>query len=98
AAERALVRGNHAPVLDDDLLHDGETEPGAVVLRRDIGVEDAFAALRGDPGAVVVHVDDPEISGAIERDGDATLRARLIADGLRRIADQVDERSAEHLL
>src|SRR5580704_9631637 len=48
---------DRAIVLDHDLLDDGQPEPGAVRLRREVRVEDSLAHSFGDPWAVVFDQD-----------------------------------------
>ena len=44
---------NFPAVGEDDLLHDGEAEAGAFLMRREIGLENLLPAFGRDAGAVV---------------------------------------------
>src|SRR5690606_5148925 len=79
-----------APVLEDDLLHDGQAEARAFGLRRVVGVEDALDVVRGDPAAVVPHGDDE--AGGITMGLHPDLAATIGVGGgcsLRRVAHEV---------
>ena len=51
-AAEPLARPHHdrAVVLDDNLLHDGQAQAGALGLRREVRIEDALAGRSGTPG------------------------------------------------
>ena len=62
-----------APVGADDLLHDGQPEPGALtVLGREEWLKDVRQLVRGDAGALVDHVNDTSGGSACPR----TIAAR----------------------
>ena len=90
-------------MLHDDLLHDRESETGAVLLRREVRVEDPRARFDGDPRAVIVDHDRRALSLAPRAHShvaeDLSWRASLsrVADRLDGVAHHVDEDAPEHL-
>ena len=67
-----------AAVEFDVVFHDGQAQPGAFVAGGEVGLEDAFAQVRGHAGAVVLDDHqggevlalpgaDPEVAPALER-------------------------------
>src|SRR6185436_4309963 len=80
-------------VLADDLLHDRQPEPGASFLAGgDERLEDPALDLFGNAGTGVGHFDHQITRRARARDPYGYLSA-LVADGLDRIAHQVEHGS-----
>ena len=68
-----------AAVLLQDPADDGETEAGALLARRDVGLEQPVAVLLRQPDAVVDHVDDDVAALARGDDADAAPAALALA-------------------
>ena len=82
-------------MLLEDAADDGEAEAGALLARRDIGLEQPAAVLLRQSDAVVDHVDDDVVALAGGRDPDVTaaeLGRRHRGDRLGRVLDDVGER------
>ena len=91
ATVRAVGHGDGASVLFHDTSNHGQPEPGAALLPRDIGFEDAFPVLACPARAFVDNVEnDLRIleSGA---DGDRTGCAGCVEG----IFDQINEDTPE---
>ena len=82
-------------MFDDDLLYDGEAEPGAVDLAGDVGVEDARAHIGADAGAVVVDIDDAPASLARCAHVHQSAFVARGGDGLAGVVDDVDQDAME---
>ena len=82
AAARDLARveeRDRSAVLLHDLAHDGEAEAGALLARRDVGLEQLLAVLRRKTLAVVLDVDDRGARRPRDGDGDdARARRRAV--------------------
>ncbi len=78
---------------DDDLLDEGETEAGALLLRREERPEDVVDRVDGHAGAIVADADALDAVHGVTLTLDDNLRrdSRLIA-GLERVATEVAER------
>ena len=75
SGERLIVDVDVAAVVEDDLAHDRQPQPGAVLLAGDVGIEDPLAALGRYAGAVVVDGQTRAAFGRAGRHGDADLAA-----------------------
>src|SRR5262245_6237116 len=97
---RRILEGQHAGMLLDALLHDGEAEAGPLVaLGRDVRLGEARAVVLGQAGPVVYHLDVHARAVAAYVGLDAPRPARLPAGALRiavdrllGVLDQVDDR------
>src|SRR4051812_37151601 len=76
----------------DDLAHDGQTNSCALDLVASFeGLEqtpDTIVKLRRDAHAVVLHVERPDIAGALATDLDRELAVRVVLDG---VGDEVED-------
>src|SRR3990172_4682568 len=91
AAVRPGARGDLASMLEDDFLHDGEPESGALVPRGEVGIEDALAQLRSDPGALVRDREHGPVALPGDAQVDPGARGARRVDG---VAHQVREDAA----
>jgi hypothetical protein len=107
-AAELLALGHLDPpaVLDDDLLHDREPQTGAVLLRREIRIEDALPRLGRNAGPVVFHGDHRPLAFAARADDDmaedplglvGALSLVRVADRLHRVSHEIHQHAPEHL-
>ena len=80
-------------MVGDDLVHDRQSQPGAVPLTGEVGKEEPFFVLGGDarPAVRDLHANDPDLT--IERRGDP--QRPLAVHRLDGIVEEVGEGSLE---
>src|SRR5688572_23962104 len=80
AARVVVLDADRAPVLGDDLLHDGQPEPHAAGLGGEVRLEQLLLVLAADPGAGVA--DDQGDPRRLPPRREIHLHAALGPDGL----------------
>ena len=80
ASLRRLAYSDIAPVIDDDLAHDGQAKPGAALAVGYVGVENVLALVLGNARTIVVDQDGGALAARFGLRSETETRAAATID------------------